>query len=139
MTIEKRDIVSLTNKIICGDSLQVLKEIPDESINLVITTQYIPFHIMSMEFLNKVKAVSKDSGVMVINTCNSHPSFYSHLHTIFQSLGDKLYRADGPNNKLSSVIFAVKGNFHTDNLDKIVMNDKILGAKIFTMKNIQTV
>lgn len=33
-----KNLPELINKIICGDSLQVLREIPDESINLVITS-----------------------------------------------------------------------------------------------------
>lgn len=33
-----KPIEEFTNKVICGDSLQVMKEIPDESVNLVITS-----------------------------------------------------------------------------------------------------
>jgi len=101
----------------------------------VFTKSYIPHHIMSMEFLVKVNWMLKENGVVVINTCNDHPSFSSHLNTMLHSFPSSLfYRADGPNNNLTSIIFIAKGCPPTDKLEKLVINEKILNSKIFTVK-----
>jgi len=129
-------------KVHIGDAFQTISQMNkkyDIVISDIFTTSYIPYHIMSEEFLKKVCNVLKDQGVMAVNTCNIHPSFESYVKTVYGVFGDNLYREDGPNNKNCSMIFAARGFPVTDKLQKIVMNQKILTSKILTMKNISSV
>jgi len=129
-------------KVHIGDAFVTISKLEkkyDIVISDIFTTRYIPFHIMSLEFLKKIEDVMENKSVIAINVCNDHPSFHSHLHTIYEAFGDNLYRIDGPNNPLCSMIFASKGCPYTNKLDKLVIDERILGAKIFAMKNIQAV
>lgn len=125
-------------KVYTGDAFTLLPWAKkyDVVVSDIFTTNYIPFHIMSSEFLGKIRnEVLKSKGVMAVNVCNEHPSFKSHLRTIFNSFGDHLYKIDGPTNKIMSMIFATCGLPEIDGVKKLVLNDEVLNSKIFSLKN----
>jgi len=125
-------------KVYIGDAYSTISQV-NRKYDIVIvdafTSKYIPLHLMSNEFFNNVNLVLEDKGVLAINSGNTHPSFYSHLHTVYNVFGDNLYRMDGPNNNLTSMIFATKGYEKSDKLPKLVIDEKVLNSKIFSIKD----
>lgn len=122
-------------KVHIGDAFQTISDL-DKKYDLVVldvfNNRYIPYHIMCYEFLTKVYNSLNDKGVVVINTCNDHPSFFHHLNTIINAfVGCSFYREDGSNNRFNSVIFIAKNLSETDKINKMVISDDILKSTIF--------
>ena len=96
-----KPIDEFVNKIICGDSLNILKEIPDDSINLVITSPpYFGCRVYGdetlgreshpldyiknlFEFTKEIKIkVMEDTEITSEASCNKHGSKGPATHRI---------------------------------------------------------
>ena len=136
-----------TDKIImhCGDALVVMrdmKELYDVILVDAFSSNYIPFHLMSIEFVKIIYSLLLEQGVVAVNCSNFHPSFYSQINTYREAFGDNIYRLDGLRNSCSTILYVVKGEiepkFEIDDLysltpKKIDITENIKDAKIFTL------
>ena len=137
-------------KIIEGDAFEIIS-VCKKKYDIVILdaffANYIPFHLMSQEFLQYVFCVSKDVSVIASNLCNIHPSFNSQINTMISVFGDDMYHLDGPRNPFTTVIYSVMGGVKPIKVTKmmchflgiqpapVVMTEEIKSAKIFSLMN----
>jgi len=138
-------------KVHIGDAFQVVSQL-EEKYDIVILdafqNQYVPFHLMSIEFFKMVNTITKVPGVVVANMCNGHPSFFSQINTFRSVMGGDIYRLNGFKNHYCSMLYAPKG--HVNLLDggnmnchflmlcpfKQEMTDEIKTSQIFSLSGI---
>jgi len=137
-------------KVHIGDAFKVIDNL-NRKYDVVIldafNTNYIPFHLMSIEFLRKVYNSMDDKGVVSINVCNIHPSFSSHLKTVKTAFGSNLYYMDGFENIYAGMIFATKTKINPMDVEhischflavvptKMTITKEIEKSKIFSIDN----
>ena len=85
-----------------GDAWTVIDTLKENDYDIVVLdayeASYIPFQLMTSEFIEKVKKVVKEDGVVSANLCNAHPSYHPQLATFYSVFGDRFYTMEGPNN-----------------------------------------
>ena len=81
----RNDIEELKDKIICGDALEVLKELPDESIDLVIADPPYNSNVYEWDkkddewqftWLKEIKRILKDGGSLYVFFCSYEYVWY---------------------------------------------------------------
>ena len=100
-------------KVYMGDAFNVIKEMPLKYDIIVLdafSPTYVPFHLMSIEFLQSVIRVSKSESVIVANTCSVHPSFLGQLNTFREAFGERMYYIDGIKNDMVKMLYIPKGD-----------------------------
>lgn len=134
-----------------GDAFNVVKELSSKYDIVILDAflgNYIPFHLMSIEFLQSVSEVLKEDAVLAVNSCSVHPAFNNQLNTFRKIYGEKIYCINGIRNSLVTMIYIPSGNcIISDSLslsDKyfpslkpklLKFTDAIKGASIFSIKN----
>lgn len=68
-------------------------------------TNYIPYHLMTKNFMITLSKLLESYGVLTINTCNQHPSFHSQINTIVDTFGDGIYKCNGNRNELATMLY----------------------------------
>jgi len=137
-------------RFIVGDAFDTIDK-EDEKYDIVIldafNSNYTPFHLMSIEFLNKIRARLNNKYVLAINVCKEYVGYKSQLNTIISALGDNIYEINGTRNKLSCVLFVtnedlvplnadnILSHFLIFNPEKSIITDEIRDAKIYSMAN----
>jgi spermidine synthase len=134
-------------KVYIGDAFDVVKTL-SKKYDIVILdaflTNYIPFHIMSIEFFKSVYNVITDDGLVAVNVANMHPSYGSQINTIRKVFGDHLYFIDGIRNPVTTMLFSLKKDrviykskcdrpichFLGVQPEKLVITDEIKNAQI---------
>ena len=104
-------------------------------------SNFIPFTLMCKEFFEKVKLAIKPNGIITFNTCNSHPSFFNQINTLYTVFGDKIYRLDGIKNTFSTTLYICDTVNFNDRLpsvyyplvvlNKVDISEEIKTSKIF--------
>lgn len=129
---------------IIGDAFQTIdntKRMYDIIVLDAMFSNYVPMHLMSKEFLNKLKG--KDA-VLAINVAINHPSYYSYISTLYHVFGDSLYFINGPRNSSMNLVFVSNGppsyplllpsKYYPDyEIKKFIITEEILSAKIFSL------
>jgi len=134
-----------------GDAFYVVKELSSKYDIVILDAflgNYIPFHLMSIEFLQSVSEILKDDAVLVVNSCVVHPSFNNQLNTFRKVYGEKIYHIDGIKNSLVTMLYVPRGdctianslNFSEGNFPSLrpkllKFTDVIKDASIFSLKN----
>ncbi len=133
-----------------GDAFDIIKKI-DKKYDVILLDafdkHYIPMHIMSLEFTQFIFDKLKDTGVLSVNMCNVHPSYFSHINTIRAKFGDNLFYLDGFTNQYAKMLYALKqyrmplGVRHSvlcglliETPSKLEITDDIKNAKIIELK-----
>jgi len=94
-------------------------------------TNYIPFPLMSSEFIEIISKLVTDDSVISVNCCSCHPSFNSHLNTYYSVFGDNIYRVDGHRNPNCTALYVCKGK--TLIPSKMDITEEIGKAKIMKL------
>jgi len=97
-----------------GDAFSIVKTL-SKKYDIIIADAfcggYIPFHLMSDNFIKSLYSIMNEKSVIAFNMCNWHMSFFSQLNTVCSVFGyDNIYQLRGRRNKYTSIIFASKGN-----------------------------
>ena len=132
-------------KVYVGDALNVISSM-DKKYDMILmdayNKHYIPSHLMSRQFNSFLFDALEDDGVLAINTCNVHMSFFSHINTVRSVFGDNLFILNGFSNKYSSIVYALKKNIQPQPIEdkvfeflvnsplKLELTDNIKNAKI---------
>lgn len=142
-------------KVYIGDAFDVVEELKGKYDMVIIDaflSTYIPFHIMSAEFFQKIFHIMSEDGVASVNTANMHPSYCSQVNTIRNVFGEVLYSLDGHRNPGTTMLFALKKEKEIIRLhdrplchflgiqpSRVQITDEIITAKIFSMRNMKIV
>jgi len=134
-------------KVHCGDAFIVTQEM-EKTYDIIVAdaflSHYIPFPLMSIEFIKVMHSLLSSQGVVAANSSNFHPSFNNQINTYRAVFGDDIYRLDGLRNDASTTLYVVKGGmepeYELEDLylltpKKIDMTETIKDAKIFTLTN----
>ena len=126
-----------------GDAYVIVHELIDKYDIVVMDAfmgNYIPFPLMSVEFIRQLKKIMADKAVVSINCSHFHPSFSSQVNTYREVFGNNIYRLDGIRNSTSTTLYVLKGDLEAENLDdvfafpsKVDITPEIKNAKIFTV------
>ena len=120
-----------------GDAFVITREMEGKYDFIVLDAfmgNYIPFPLMSSEFISRLKDISSDKALLTVNSCNTHPSFLSQINTFRSVFGDNIYRVDGSRNEYSTTLYVSKGE-GVELPDKMDITEEIENAKIFSLSN----
>jgi len=85
---------------------------------------YIPEHLMTMEFFREVKALLSDNGLLVANTFSDNKLFH-HESVTYQNVFGKFHHILS-NKSSNRVIFATTGKYHRlKALPNNILNSKL--------------
>jgi len=136
-------------KVYIGDAFNVIQKIDKEYDVILIDAfdkHYIPTHIMSLEFTEFVSFKLKEDGILAVNMCNIHPSYFSHVNTIRTKFGDNIFCLKGFTNPYALMLYALKQyrepfdvhkllcHFLIGAPSKLEITDDIKNAKIIELK-----
>jgi len=141
-------------KVHIGDAFGVVKKLSRKYDIIIVDaflSNYIPFHLMSLEFFKSINKITKKSGVVAFNISSVHPSFSSQVNTIRSVFGDELYELRGPTNSFTCMLYANKQkpkviimekplcHFLCMQPTKMVITEEIKNASIFSLKSYNNV
>ncbi len=100
-------------KVRIGDARQVLRNMVEKletSYDIIVldafTHEYVPDHLMTVEFMQDVRAILSDVGVVVANMFNTHPMYSRQVRTCVEVFGRVLHEVRGKRAPSTSIIFA---------------------------------
>lgn len=141
-------------KVYIGDAFYIVKKLPRKYDIIIIDaffSNYIPFHLMSLEFFKSINKIAKKSSVVASNISSVHPSFFSQVNTIRSVFGDELYELKGPTNSFTNMLYANKQKPKIINMtkplchflcmqpQKTIITEEIKNAPIFSLKSYENV
>lgn len=142
-------------KVYIGDAFNLMEKMSRKYDIIVLDaffTNYIPFHLMSLEFFQMVYKILSKNGVVAVNMASCHPSFLSQIKTINSVFGNELYYLRGVRNIVSYMLFALKKpkkiiklhgkpicHFLVTQPEKIVVTHEIKNAPILSLENFKSV
>ena len=105
-------------------------------------SDYIPFPLMSLEFIRQLDSLTLENAVINVNCSCWHPSFPNQVNTYRKVFGDNIYWLQGIQNSLSTTLYVIKGGLKIDHSTtdvsltpiKIEISEEIKKAKIFTLQ-----
>ncbi len=117
-----------------GDAFIITKEMKNKYDFIVVDaffSNYIPFPLMSSEFIRQLYELTSDKAILTVNCSCIHPSFNSQINTYRFVFGDNIYKLNGKKNECSTTLYVGKKDAIFP--DKIEFTDEIKNAKIFTL------
>jgi spermidine synthase len=129
---------------IIGDAFQTIDSVKTNYDIIVLDamfSNYVPMHLMSKEFLNKVK---NKNALLAINVANIHYSYNNYIATLYHVFGDHLYFVKGQRNLSMTLVFVfdkepahpllLPSEYYPDyKIEKFIINEEILSSKIFSL------
>jgi len=123
-----------------GDAFIITQEMKEPYDFIMVDaflTNYIPFPLMSLDFIKIISELVTDNSIISVNCCNIHPSFNSHVKTYYSLFGVNIYRVDGHRNPYCTSLYVCKGK--TLIPSKINITEEIEKEKIMTLSVNETV
>ncbi len=100
-------------KVIPGDAREVIESmqaVGGEPYDIIILDafqgDYIPGHLVTVEFLATVRSLLSETGVVAANVFNTHAWFGSEVRTFEEVFGGRIYALNGTNAPSTTILFA---------------------------------
>ncbi len=100
-------------KVIPGDAREVMAAMQTaggEPYNIIILDafqgDYIPGHLVTVEFLTTVRSLLSEAGVVAANVFNTHAWFGSQVRTFEEVFGGGIYALNGTSAPATTILFA---------------------------------
>jgi len=138
-------------KVHIGDAYDIIDDMTpgyDVVILDAYNSNYIPLHLMYIEFFEKIAKVLSKNSVVASNICMSHLSSKSYINGMRKAISNKMYLSTGVINRIMGMVFALRGKTNK-NLNKpssflpkegiptrMKLNESIKRSKIFSLNSV---